>query len=346
MSSNSGSNFSKVTLVLTEDDVKSVLDIHTAIDAVEKAFKAYSEGKVNMPAKVYLYLEKGDFRAMYGEIKDIEKGIDICGIKWVNVHPENPKKGLPTVMAKILLNDSKTALELADMGGTYITEIRTGAAGAIASEYLSRKDSEIAGFIGAGCQARTQLEGLLTVRNIREVRVYDIDKTKAKIFSEDLSKKFGIEINSVNNVKEVAKDCDILTTVTPSRKPVVNFDDITEGVHINAIGADAKGKEELDPEILKNSKIVIDDWSQASHSGEINVPLEKNIISKNDIYGTLGEIITGKKEGRISDKEITVFDSTGLVIQDLAVGYLAYKLCKKRNIGEEKSFLSSTGILI
>ncbi|MEA3255099.1 MAG: ornithine cyclodeaminase family protein [Candidatus Altiarchaeota archaeon] len=334
-----------MTLLLTEDDIKSVLDMSKVVEAVEEAFKAYGEGRINMPAKTYLYLEDGDFRAMYGVIKGIRQGVDICGIKWVNVHPGNPKKGLPTVMAKILLNDPETALELADMDGTYVTDLRTGAAGAVAAKYLSRKDSRVAAFIGAGCQSKTQLWGLLNVRKLREARIYDIDQSKAKNFSEEMTKKFSLEVYSVDSVKEAVEDCDILTTVTPSRKPVVDLQSITDGMHINAIGADAKGKEELDPRILKKSRIVIDDWSQASHSGEINVPLEKGIISRKDIYGNLGEIVTGKKEGRVCDEEVTIFDSTGLIIQDLAVGYLAYTLCKEKKLGEEKSFLSRLNYL-
>lgn len=329
-----------MSLLLTEDDIKPVLDMGKAVKVVEEAFKAYGECRVNMPPKAYLYLENGDFRAMYGVIKDIRPGEDVCGIKWVNVHPGNPKRGLPTVMAKILLNDPKTALELADMDGTYVTDLRTGAAGAVAAKYLSRKDSKVAAFIGAGCQAKTQLEGLSNVRELREVRVYDIDRSKAKSFSEEMSGKFSLEVYPMDSVREVVEDCDILTTVTPSRKPVVDLQHITGGMHINAIGADAKGKEELDPRILGNSKIVIDDWNQASHSGEINVPLEKGIISRKDIYGNLGEIVTGEKEGREGKEEVTVFDSTGLIIQDLAVAYLAYKSCKEKGIGEEKSFLS------
>jgi len=327
-----------MSLLLTEDEIRSVLDMENSIQAVEAAFKAYGEGRVNMPPKAYLYLPKGDFRAMYGEIKGFNGG-GICGLKWVNVHPENPDRGLPTVMAKILLNDPENALELADMDGTCITNMRTGAAGAVAAKYLSRIDSRIAGFIGAGQQARTQLAGLLRVRAIKEVKVYDINKGRAVAFCNEMSEIHDIDINPVDTVTEAVKNSDIVTTVTPSRKPIVNLRNISRGTHLNAIGADAKGKEELDPLILKNSKIVIDDWEQASHSGEVNVPLEKGIISKDDIYATLGEIVTGKK-GRTNDEEITVFDSTGLIIQDLALAYLAYKLCKDENMGEEKLFLS------
>ncbi|MFH1722211.1 MAG: ornithine cyclodeaminase family protein, partial [Candidatus Altiarchaeota archaeon] len=130
-----------MTLVLTEDEVRSVLDVRSCVKAVEEAFRAYGEGRVNMPPKAYLDLEKGDFRAMYGELKGSFQVADICGMKWVNVHPENPKKGIPTVMAVIILNDPETGLPLAVMDGSYITDMRTGAAAAVATKYLSKEDS-------------------------------------------------------------------------------------------------------------------------------------------------------------------------------------------------------------
>ncbi len=328
-----------MTLLLTEQEIRSVIDIGESIKVIESAFKAYGEGRVNMPPKAYLSLSNGDFRAMYGEIKGIDRGIDICGMKWVNVHPKNPKQGLPTVMAKILLNDPTNALELADMEGTLITQLRTGAAGAVAAKYLSRANSQTAAFIGSGEQAKTQLEGLLKVRSIKKVRVYDIDESKAAIFCEEMVKTHNIEVTPTDTVTDAVKNADILTTVTPSRKPLVFLEDVSEGTHINAIGADAAGKEELDPLILKKSRIIIDDWEQASHSGEINVPLQKGIISKKDVYANLGEVVLGEK-GRINDKEITVFDSTGLIIQDLALAYHVYKTCKEKGLGQEKKFFT------
>ena len=324
---------------MTEEEIKTVLDTGKVVEAVEEAFRAYGEGRVNMPPKAYLDLPKGDFRAMYGEIRGLN-GRSICGLKWVNVHPENPRKGLPTVMAKILLNDSETAIELADMDGSHITDMRTGAAGAVAAKYLSRKDASNVAIIGAGRQAKTQLECLLQVRDIEHVKVYDISRKKAEKFAKEMADKYGIGNCIASSLEKAVKDADILTTVTPSRTPIVSKEIIPDGVHINAIGADARGKEELDPEILKKAKIVIDDWSQASHSGEINVPLEKKIISKEDIHASLGDIVVGRKKGRSSDEEITVFDSTGLIIQDLVAAYTAYRLCKERGIGSEKHFLT------
>jgi len=323
---------------LTEADVRGVLGADAAIEAVEEGFRAYGEGRVNMPPKAYLDLDKGDFRAMYGEIRGF-LGHDICGLKWVNVHPGNPSIGLPTVMAKIILNDPLTAVELVDMDGSFITDLRTGAAGAVAVKYLAREDAKNIAFVGAGRQATTQLECIRKVRDIRKIRVYDIDENKAGEFAHHAS-ELGVADSVACGLREALEDADILVTVTPSRKPVVSADLIPEGLHINAFGADAAGKQELDPAILKRARVFIDDWEQASHSGEINVPLGKGLISREDVYGSLGELVAGRIGGRVNSKEVTVFDSTGLIVQDLVTAYTAYRLCKMRGVGVDKRFLS------
>ena len=160
-----------MSLVLTGSEVMQVLDMDLALAAVEEAFRAYGEGRVNMPPKAYLILGQGDFRAMYGEI--FLPQAHICGLKWVNVHPHNPARGLLTVMAKIILNDPDTALEIADLDGTHVTDFRTGAAGGLAAKYLARPEASRLGLIGAGAQARTQLAAIMKVRPIKEIVVFD-----------------------------------------------------------------------------------------------------------------------------------------------------------------------------
>jgi alanine dehydrogenase len=314
-----------------------VLDMDLALAAVEEAFRAYGEGRVNMPPKAYLTLAQGDFRAMYGEIFLARD--HICGLKWVNVHPGNPARGLLTVMAKILLNDPDTGLELADLDGTYITDFRTGAAGGVAARYLARSDATRLGLIGAGAQARTQVAAILKVRPIQEIVVYDRHLTCSRPFAEKAAARYGIAVRPTENPAEAVVDMDIVVTTTPSRTPVVKREWVSPGTHINAIGADAAGKQELDPAILTGGKVVVDDWAQASHSGEINVALARNELTQGQIYGSLGEIVAGKKPGRVAPEEITVFDSTGLIIQDLALGQAVYQRARERGLGEEKDFL-------
>ncbi|MDD5642320.1 MAG: hypothetical protein PHX53_11770, partial [Syntrophales bacterium] len=263
----------------------------------------------------------------------------ICGLKWVNVHPENRARGLLTVMAKIILNDPETGLEFADLDGTHVTDFRTGAAGGLAAKYLSRPDASRMGMVGAGAQARTQLAAVLKVRSIREVVVFDRHLSHSEDFAAHVAGSYGIAARAVAGAADAVRDMDIVVTTTPSNTPLVLRDWVTPGTHINAIGADAAGKEELDPAILKDAKVVVDDWAQASHSGEINVPLAQGRIKPEQIYGSLGEIAAGKKPGRIDPGEITVFDSTGLIIQDLALAYAVYLRAKEQGLGEEKDFL-------
>ncbi len=312
------------TLILTERDIKGILTMKEVMDAVERAFELHAKGRTQMPAKIYLNFEKGDLRAMPAYLDGK------AGIKWVNSHPENPKIGLPTVMAILIYNDPDTGFPLAIMDGTYITNLRTGAASGIASKYLARKDSRVFGFVGCGKQAYTQFLAFREVFDVEFVKAYDISDVNAKRFVE-FCKRFDVEA-AVCDVRD-ACNCDVLTTSTPSRKPIVMREWIRNGTHINAIGADAKGKQELDERILLEAKIVVDDIEQAIHGGEINVAISKGILKPSDVYASLGEVIAGIKKGREHENEITVFDSTGLAIQDIATADVVFKKAVEMGLG-------------
>ena len=314
-------------LYLTADDVRELLDMRGALEVIEGAFMEHGMERVQMPAKSYLYFPTGDLRTMPAYLE--HEGI--AGVKIVNAHPGNPAKGLPTVMAVVVLNSIETGAPLAVMDGTYLTDMRTGAAGGVAADHLARRDAAVVGMIGAGRQARTQLQALSLVRSIETVKIVDVSATTCDRFREDMA-ELGCDIVIAESIRE-ACDCDILVTTTPVRAPIVADGWVRGGTHINAIGADAKGKEELDPLILKRSRIVIDDYAQATHSGEINVPLKDGVITVDDIYGTLGEVVAGIKPGRTSDSEITVFDSTGLAIQDVSTANHVYRQAVEKGIG-------------
>ncbi|WP_457591730.1 alanine dehydrogenase [Geoglobus sp.] len=304
------------TLILSKDDVEGLLTMEMCMKAVEHAFELHGKGLTQMPAKIYLTFEKGDLRAMPAYIEGH------AGIKWVNSHPGNREKGLPTVMALLIYNDPETGFPLAVMDATHITNMRTGAAGGIAAKYLARKDSRVFGFVGCGMQARTQFLALREVFDIEKVRCFDLSESVARDFAAFVS-DYGVDAE-VSGV-ERACQCDVLTTTTPSRTPVVKSEWVREGTHINAIGADAPGKQELETEILKRAKVVVDDYEQAIHSGEVNVPISSGEFGRDDIYASIGEIVAGLRPGRESDDEITVFDSTGLAIQDIATATLVYE---------------------
>ena len=306
------------TLLLSGNDVKNLLQMPAVIEAVEEAFKDWWRGKAQMPPKTYLSLEQGDFRAMPAALPGA------VGMKWVNVHPRNPSLGLPTVMALLIYNDPATGYPLAVMDATEITACRTGAASAIASKYLAREDSHTLGIIGAGRQASTQLLAHAKLFELRLIRVFDCSEAAVEKLIDSFPEH---PIRGCCLEETVASD--IVCTITPAREPLVHKEWIIPGTHINAIGADAEGKEELEPSILKEATIVVDDLSQASMAGEINVPLRKGLISIDDVHATLAEIITGEKQGRKDRKAITVFDCTGVGIEDIAVARLVYERAKQ-----------------
>jgi alanine dehydrogenase len=318
------------TLLLNSDAVDENARMDAVIRAVEEAFGAYQRGDVRMPAKSYVELARynGDFRSMpaYMDAGDW----DAAGVKWVNVHPDNPEKhGLPTVMGTMIYSDPETAYPLAVMDGTTLTMKRTGAAAAVATDHLAVEDATTLGIVGAGVQSHTQLEAIAEVRPIEEVVVADKDPDRIDAFRAEFEGRFTVREGSTAE----AASCDVLSTVTPVRDPIVSLDDLGEHTHVNAMGADAEGKQELEDDVLLSSKLVIDDHEQCTHSGEVNVPWGEGMLGDDDIYGEVGEIVTGEKDGRTADDGITVFDSTGLAIQDVAAARVVFDEAKEAESG-------------
>lgn len=312
-------------LWLSQDDVRALLDMDMAISAVEGAFREYALGGAQMPPKTYLYFDEGDLRVMPAHLGAI------ASTKIVNVHPANRRLGLPTVMAMLVVNSPETGEPLCVMDATYITDVRTGAAGGVAAKYMAPRDSEVVGIFGAGAQARTQLLALSRVLHVEKVLITCPHEGCADRFIAEMGETLDLSIEFAE--PERVCESDVLVTATPSRTPIVKNEWVEDGVHINAIGADAKGKQELDPDILKRARIIVDDLTQAMHSGEVNVPLSRGIITEEDIAGTIGEVVAGTLAGRTSDDEITVFDSTGLAIQDAACASVVYQRAREEGIG-------------
>ncbi|HXV19040.1 MAG TPA: ornithine cyclodeaminase family protein, partial [Candidatus Omnitrophota bacterium] len=232
------------------------------------------------------------------------------------------------VSATILLNDSSTSELLAVMEADEITAVRTAAAASVASRYLAVKRPRVLSIVGAGFQAGYQLRSHLALYRFDRIQVWGYAPDEARHFCERhsrLSRRFAV----CSTIRSCVEGADIVITCTPSRRPIVQRSWIKKGAHINAIGADAKGKQELDPAILKDSKIVVDEWEQASHSGEINVPVSNGLIRRRNIHAELAEIVAGKRAGRTNTFEITVFDSTGLAIHDVFFAKYVYKRLRK-----------------
>jgi alanine dehydrogenase len=328
------------TLLLNSEDVHENANMAELVPAVEEAFAAFERGDAQMPPKSYIDLPQynGDFRSMpaYMDAGDW----DAAGIKWVNVHPDNEEQfDLPTVMGTMVYSSPETAFPLAVMDGTELTMKRTGAAAAVATDHLAVADASSLGIVGAGVQSYTQLEAIATVRDIEEVVVSDLDEERVARFIDAFEDEFDVRAGSI----EEAASCDVLSTVTPVEDPVVSRDAVGDHTHVNAMGADAEGKHELADEILLDAKLVIDDHEQTTHSGEINVPYNAGVLSDDDIYGAIGEIVVGDREGRTDEDGITVFDSTGLAIQDVAAAHIVYEHARENDNGYEFDLLGLAG---
>jgi alanine dehydrogenase len=308
------------TILLNQSEVLAAIDMREALAAVEDIFRLHGRKQVQMPPKVYLELPGGDVRAMPAYAQPL----GFAAVKNINMHPGN--QGMPSIIGTLTLFDPHTGFPVAIMDATAITRLRTGAASGVATRFLARADAAVLSLIGAGNQAQTQLEAILAVRSrIERVMVYDVDAERATAFARRAIERFGIVVQIAGSAEEAARKADILTTLTPARAPIVQAEWIRPGTHINAIGADAAGKQELASALTASAKVIVDDMEQATHSGEVNVPLKQGVLSKSNIYAELGSVVAGVKAGRQNVTDITIFDSTGLALQDLACAAHIYR---------------------
>lgn len=326
------------TLVLNTDQVANTTPFSAVIDQVREAFAAFANGNAVMPAKSYIDLPQydGDFRSMPSFVSTPHW--DAAGVKWVNSHPNNPREhGLPTVMGVYIYSDPATARPLAIMDGTELTRKRTGAAAAIATDVLAVPNATSLGIVGAGAQSYDQVDAISTVRELESIIIVDNNSDRISEFIDTFAGTFDIR----EGTYAAAASCDILSTVTPVRDPIITRDMVGGHTHINAMGADAAGKQELESAILRDAKLVIDNYEQCTHSGEINVPWSTGQITENDLYGELGDVLIGELSGRTNGDGITVFDSTGLAIQDVAAANVSYQHAKENDIGTVLSLIST-----
>jgi alanine dehydrogenase len=323
------------TLILTQPEIERLVDMRTAIRVIEAAFKAHARGEVVMPPKIYLPLpDQSDFRAMPAYLAHPPS----CGIKWVNVHPRNRRKGLPTVMGTVILNDPKTGFPLAVMDGLSITRLRTAAAAGVAAKALARRDSRVVGLVGCGAQAFHQILALAELFRLREVRVWGHRPGEARRFCARVRRRLRLAWVPVPSVEACVRAADLIVTVTTSRRPLVRRAWVAPGTHINAIGADAPGKQELDPAMLRDAKVVVDDTTQAIHGGELNVPISRGLFQPTAIHATLGDVLLGNAPGRSRADDLTVFDSTGIAVHDVALGYAIVRQALRRRVGRTIRF--------
>jgi alanine dehydrogenase len=314
-------------LVLSDQDIAKLLTMEEAIEAVEGAFVQLHSGKVVMPTRSTLMLPKynGSISFMPSYLVDSMAQ----ATKIISIYPDNPRRGLPTTAAWIVVNDPETGQVEAFMDGTYLTGIRTGAVSGVAAKYLAPEDAKVAAVFGAGAQARNQAWAATTVRKLDEIRVYDPIKLAVDKFAADMEAKLGVPIVKASSGEDACRDADIVLTATTSKTPVVKREWLGEKVHVSAIGAFYPDYRELDTRIIVDAKVVIDEWQSIRlESGDILIPIQEGAITESHIYAELGEIVTGEKKGRTSLDGLTVFKSVGIAIQDSAVAKLVLKKLK------------------
>ena len=290
------------------ENVRAAVSPERALDAVRDAFVAYARGEWTMPPKVYVpAYPEGDFRAMPA------LGAGHALLKWVTSFPGNPAQGLPTVTGLVLLSDASNGMLKAVLDAGAVTALRTGAAAVLAAETLGRPDAETAAVIGAGVNGEAAARTF--VARGRRVELWDIDRTRA----EEVAERVGAEVAAG---REEALAADLLVTVTPGRQVVLDEGSLLRGQHASLMGADGPGKAEIAVAELERVQVFCDDWEQASHNGDLVHAVEAGVLARADV-SQLGDVLIGMAEGRKSDDDITVFDSTGLAIQDLAIALAA-----------------------
>jgi ornithine cyclodeaminase/alanine dehydrogenase-like protein (mu-crystallin family) len=290
------------------ENVRAAVSPERALDAVRDAFVAYARGEWTMPPKVYVpAYPEGDFRAMPA------LGAGHALLKWVTSFPGNPAQGLPTVTGLVLLSDASNGMLKAVLDAGAVTSLRTGAAAVLAAETLGRPDAETAAVIGAGVNGEAAARTFIA--RGRRVELWDIDRTRA----EEVAERVGAEVAAG---REEALAADLLVTVTPGRQVVLEEGSLLRGQHASLMGADGPGKAEIAVAELERVRVFCDDWEQASHNGDLVHAVEAGVLARDDV-SQLGDVLIGTAEGRKSDDDITVFDSTGLAIQDLAIALAA-----------------------
>jgi ornithine cyclodeaminase/alanine dehydrogenase len=319
-------------LILTREDVMSVLEMKDCMDAVEKAFAELANGTAVLPLRINITPPDGLSLYMPAYLNEMKA----LACKVVTVYKNNPAKfKLPTTIGKLLLQNPETGEVICVMDAGFLTAVRTGAASGVATKYLARNSkSQVAGIFGAGVQAKMQLWAVKVARDLSKAIVYDVSAEAMDKFVDELSENLELEIVKAASPEEVL-EADIICTATSSSTPLFDGSKVKEGTHINGIGSHTPNARELDSEIIRRSKFIGDSRTACfNEAGDIMIPLKEGVITESHFYAELGEILTGRKPGRVNDKEITLFKSNGLAIQDAAAAKLVYDKAVERKIGK------------
>jgi ornithine cyclodeaminase/alanine dehydrogenase len=313
----------KSTLLLNRSDVQELLGLIECIDAVEKAFRWQGEGKISPPGILGIRTQSGGLHVKTACLTGAKAYI---AAKLNTNFPQNHARfGLPTIQGVIVLYDAENGRALAVLDSIEITIKRTAAATAVAAKYLARTNSSVATICGCGEQGRVQIRALSLMLPLRKVFAFDVDPNASLSLAAQLSREFQIDTEPVRSLPGAIQSSDVVVTCTPATEFFVQNENIAAGTFIAAVGADDSHKQEIDPALLSSAKVVADNLEQVCSIGDTHHAIAAGLMRKEDIYADLSEIVAGRKPGRTSDDEITIFDSTGVAIEDAAAATLVYE---------------------
>jgi ornithine cyclodeaminase/alanine dehydrogenase len=321
------------TLLLKKEEVSRLIHMKEVIGTVEEAYKAFSGGQVIQPPYIGIDLpsHRGeiDFKLGYNQ------GNEMISMKASSGgFTNNPEQyGVPNGMGSVLLFDGRSGALACVMDGSLLTGLRTGACGAVSVKWLARRNATKITSIGTGNQARMQIRAIREVMKIDEIHAWDKHPDTLAKYKADIESEFDIPVVMANSKREAVLQADILITTTRGTGSLVEAGWVKPGTHIVAIGTDQRGKQELDPEIFRGAKVVVDSIAQCVEKGETQHPVSQKIMTRDDIHAEIGEILLGKKPGRENDEEVTIFDSTGMAIQDNTTATRIYRNALENKVG-------------
>ena len=326
------------TILLTRSQVAELLTLDESIAAVEEAFRLYGSGKAAPPGLLGAHTDGGGFH-IKTSLLDLNRRY--FGLK-VNANFFNNSKrfNLPNIQGLIVLCDGDNGYPLAVMDSIEITIQRTGAATAVAAKYLARSDSNTVTICGCGNQGRVQLAAISRVLPIKKVFAFDTDTAGADKYAADMSRTLSVDVSVVNTPAEGLRLSDICITCTPSQHWIVDYKDVRPGTFLAGVGADNEHKQELHPQLMKGNKVVVDVLEQCAAIGDLHHAIAANIVSRADVHAELGEVVAGGKPGRTSSEEITIFDSTGTALQDVAATAIVYERAVASGRGTTLNFFA------
>ena len=321
------------TLLLSARDVTALLTVPDCVTAVEAGFRALGEGKLPPPELLSLHSELGGLHLKAA----VWQNGSHCFVAKANANfPANPKThGLPTIQGVIILCDATTGELLALIDSIEITALRTGAATAVAARRLARADSHTLTICGCGRQGQVQLQSVSHALPVKTVYAYDLDFATAQRFA---ARHKHVDVRATDDVKHAVRNSDVVVTCTPSRRFFVTSADVRPGTFIAAVGADNEHKQEIDPRLFIKNKVVVDSLAQCLKIGDLHHAVSEGFASAESVHAELADIVAGKASGRTSQEEITIFDSTGIAVEDAAAAALVYEKAKHAGVGTTFSF--------